>query len=168
MHALCGKCGYYGHVTRSCTTHILDPEGGSTPNKTENKVVGAPPPQQNPPVTLQNSEPTQKTGETIIANNEHINGIPNSGLNIGEPIHGDWLVVSRKKKPVKGNAKSKEKNVGLNDQRLANKFELFSKIEKFINEPAKKDMNDLSFYNWKGEHQPSRDVGPSKPTSSKT
>lgn len=99
LHVICSGCGYYGHVLKDClqkTTVINDGVGASQPNATT--VNGA-------TQGGAGTEPlTKKSAEAV---NETVIEVPK----YEEQVHGDWLVVTRKKKPLKKN-NAKEKNQG--------------------------------------------------------
>jgi hypothetical protein len=101
LHIICSSCGRYGHHARHCTHHpMLQLQGGTT---TEPEKPG-----DNGPVTFNAVNVVTDLGEnTTVTNNNNnaanygelkLNGRELRESNVQANIHGDWMVVTRRKK----------------------------------------------------------------------
>lgn len=127
LHVLCGKCGCYGHVTRNCS-NILEAEKQVTSVSIDTQAAGGMAVQgmQNMAVPSDSQGPTvhAKSKETIIANDKTVIESTTVSAEIKEQLHGDWMTVSRKKKPPQGPPKLKEKNKAQASQGFSNRFDM--------------------------------------------
>lgn len=84
LHIICANCGCYGHVLKDCSAMPKEPVG-----VTESK------------------DSTPVSGKADVQE-KHVEEIPKTweGISHGitdDVLHGEWLVVTRKKRTPKGN-----------------------------------------------------------------
>ncbi|XP_057416051.1 uncharacterized protein LOC130710717 [Lotus japonicus] len=111
LHVICTKCGCYGHRSRECTVQTaamtpVNPNSGtqSTIQSMVEKQTGV----TDPMVAQGTSGPIQVTPETpatpdeaaMIPENSKTQSAASSPVSLAQEfeMHGDWLVVSKKKK----------------------------------------------------------------------
>ncbi|XP_057418552.1 uncharacterized protein LOC130712750 [Lotus japonicus] len=114
LHIICSRCGCYGHRTRECTAAPLvfmpsHPVAPPQADNTEKTVTGQDTP-INAPEAVSNGDVIMGTSSAESAegkmNVESAISVVTSGHDEGTEILGDWLVVSRKKRGPKAQAKS--------------------------------------------------------------
>jgi hypothetical protein len=114
LHLICTSCGCYGHLGRNCTqtptTATAEPTGHQSPIVTNHPP---PPPQSNPPKDTLNADAGNE--KELMTNNIDSQTVQETISNIDEGIkelHGDWLLVTRKKKQTNSSTshKSNTKN----------------------------------------------------------
>ncbi|XP_028214938.1 uncharacterized protein LOC114396990 [Glycine soja] len=79
LYIICVGCGYYGHLERNCVKCTAQHE---SPNKNR----PSPSSTKDPPMT--------SPSKTNVKGQEDVKVI-----NVGDNVHGDWLVLPRRKKP---------------------------------------------------------------------
>lgn len=144
LHMLCGKCGCYGHVTRNYNQKI--PPTVQVEGETTTPAPEGAPENSKAPMT-QPSNPTSTLGVTtefaalVIANDAIIEDSPTDVPKIKGPIHGEWLVVTRKKKNQQMTPKLKEKIKQYGPPNQPNKFDMLHESSNYTrSDPSNKPM----------------------------
>lgn len=121
LHVICGKCGCYGHVTRNCT-QVVPPVVIEDIRKHSPAAAAVDANESTQQATNQPSNPKPIT-DVINANDSITNDVPTDVPTIKEPIHGDLLVVTRRKKGNQVAPKLKEKNKQIGPQSQSTRFD---------------------------------------------
>lgn len=140
LHVLCGRCGCYGHVTRNCTTKIVQEERGAEAAR-ETQTAAVAPVQSQPTKGAPYAPPNPdsvaaiaKSTEAFISNDEATTDHAAVSAEILEPTHGEWLTVTRRKKQH-GAQRFKARNKEQSTEDLGNKFQLLSHDEHRLSGP---------------------------------
>ncbi|KAL6527507.1 hypothetical protein OROGR_016597 [Orobanche gracilis] len=105
LHVICSNCGCYGHVTRNCT--VAKPTINNTVAVDSSKEG------------VHGGSQTVEEGDKAVINDN--NNQPDSVQLVTPEIHGDWLVVTRKKRSGKGGKGFGTQNQGKHAN-VSNKF----------------------------------------------
>jgi hypothetical protein len=104
LHLICTNCGCYGHLGRNCTTTAATviqsppsekPSAASNPEDSQGPVQHI---QTHSMQTYENGNSTITSPIILSRNNEGDNGKVISNNEGNKDLHGDWLLVTRKKK----------------------------------------------------------------------
>lgn len=137
LHVICTQYGCYGHLLKDCPVKpkakvaVVAQEGGGVEAGSSKGTA------------TQNHQEASNSGFSSIINDN------DKGEILGDALHGDWLVVKRKKRGSKANntaVKSKGsqfQNLPLNfDNHFGNKFE--SLLQDMDQEKALKSASSLT------------------------
>ena len=120
LHLICTNCGCYGHLRRNCTTTTITPDQTKPPHQ-QTAAANHEGNQKSDQHNLMQSIQASQNGNDII--NPHIILSPDNGkvISINEgnkELHGDWLLVTRKKKAPINQALNSAKTVNHKTNRL--------------------------------------------------
>lgn len=141
LHVISGGCGCYDHVTRNCLIQKPATEAAASENTEGSMAAGKEATKEKTTGTNAGVTLMQSLGGEVNANDMNHNAPAVNVLEKVESLHGEWLVVSRKKKHLKGNPKQKEKDQGGNSKGYSNRFDVLSKGYKATNEESRPSMS---------------------------
>jgi hypothetical protein len=102
LHMICSACGCYGHITRNCTKAPTMPLPAEKAPATQQAFVGE---ASTTPTRVPTQQPAAPATSVIAEqiSGININDTHNQGNNVVNgmnpiEVHGDWMVVTRKKK----------------------------------------------------------------------
>lgn len=115
---ICSGCGCYGHISRNCSTlkvPLVEPQSGvsGSPTAISSPVPGI------PTAAMDTVTPT-------LITDTRINMGEKKEAKIQEPLHGDWLTVSKKKKNHKSRINAPGKSHRSNDWGNFNRFRMLN------------------------------------------
>jgi hypothetical protein len=131
LHIICTNCGCYGHLGRNCPLTTPVPEVEVHMSKHSSA-----PPQTNPEANQKKSNSSQPQSTSVAAQNGNIvtadldpketnKEINNNNNEESKELHGDWLLVTRRKKQPNQPSSSGSKTAILNK---SNKFNVLSNL----------------------------------------